>query len=172
MDHQEKAKLDLCQTLLSLLREQQELSGRLRADICIVKCTKTMLTAIHKSGKKSNEFSLHTLGSGKKLDMSVCFPIYFQTDEQRVKELRASYFKKKWEYFTSTYLIVMRGTNKYDWALSRNMESTARSYFSKKYLGYNSPEKHGKIVGVRLFKPISWTRHGQNTSRKLSLGAV
>jgi hypothetical protein len=48
------------------------------------------------------------------------------------------------------------------------MESAARSYFSKKYLGYYSPEKHGGIVAVRLFEPISWTRHGR--SQKLSLG--
>ena len=60
----------------------------------IVELTKTILTAIHKSGKKSNGFSFHTLGSGKKLDMSVCFSIYFQADEQRVKKLRASYFTK------------------------------------------------------------------------------
>lgn len=44
------------------------------------------------------------------------------------------------------------------------MESAARSYFSKKYLSYYPPEKHGGIVAERLFEPISWTRHGQNTS--------
>jgi hypothetical protein len=60
----------------------------------------------------------------------------------------------------------MRGTHKYDRALSewRNMESAARSYFSKKYLGYYPPEKHGSIVGVGLFEPIFGTRHGQNTA--------
>lgn len=41
------------------------------------------------------------------------------------------------------------------------MESAARSYFSKKYLGYYPPEEHGSIVGVGLLEPIFWTRHGQ-----------
>jgi hypothetical protein len=70
--------------------------------------------------------------------MSVCFPIYFQAEEQRVKKL-----------------IVMRGTNKYDWAFSRDMKGAARSYFSKEDLGYYPPEQHGGIVGERLFKLIS-----------------
>lgn len=65
----------------------------------IMELTKTILTAIHKSGKKSNGFSFHTLGSGKKLDMSVCLPIYFQADEQRVKKLRSELFYEVMETF-------------------------------------------------------------------------
>ena len=141
------AKFDLCQVSPNLLHEQQELCGRLMV-FRIVDCIKAVLTAIHKSSKKTNGFPFHALCSGKKLDMSVCFPIYFQAKKQRIKKLGTSYFNPPMDnIFNQTHLIIVRGTNKYDWPFSRNMESASWSYFSEEDLGYCPPEKHGGIVG-------------------------
>jgi hypothetical protein len=46
----------------------------------------------------------------------------------------------------SAYLVVMGCTNKYDWAIARDIESTSRSNFSEEYLRDSSPEQQSSIV--------------------------
>ena len=53
-----------------------------------------MLTTVHYSREKSDEFPFHTLGSCEKLQVAACLAKYFQIKEKGVKKLKTYLFKR------------------------------------------------------------------------------
>lgn len=45
-----------------------------------------------------------------------------------------------------TYLVMMRGADKDDWTITRDMESTTGAYFSEEYLGNYPPEHQSGFI--------------------------